>query len=454
MSKKIKFLEDEMIFDSDSTTKSILANRVDEIKLGYEQEKAEPKKVLPNTNFLGIPDKFKAYINEVGGSEYIGSPSFSAGKEEISAFYLGGTFIANTCEKMLTQDPRTVLEIPDSVEDVLKNLNLSIMVDDLKMKCIVPLENIEGWGDTDVSTWEKPIDPASIGQEEVKVIEGNWIVLNGGAVYKGDMQSNLIIKFVPEDLEDFQEIVIDLKPEVSDEPPPDLLTKLYQHWGFESTTQMSRLYYNSSISGGLQLTSTNNPSVTQVDGLLNKAGNYSTGSEDCYCGFTDGLFYSNNSFSLAAWVKLGDTTNQFMTPIIRIPEIKWKNKTYWYELIIGSTVDGNNICIGISDTSVPYEMSDTLEQSLKDTWSLIIVTYEKETETLIVYVNNKQVLESVGDIHPDNRSTQFTLGGYFSNNAFKGQIDDVAIWTNKILTKKEKKMLYNNGSGLPFEDYV
>ena len=71
------------------------------------------------------------------------------------------------------------------------------------------------------------------------------------------------------------------------------------------------------------------------------------------------------------------------------------------------------------DPSIPYEISDTLEQSLKDTWSLIIVTYEKETETLIVYVNNKQVLESIGDIHPYQTNAQFTLGGYFSSFKYK-----------------------------------
>lgn len=229
---KGKFFESGALLDSGVGPKDILVSRVQEMGLGFEQVKVEPEVILPCLNVLGKTTEFAAFVNEVGAPEIIGSPSVCAWLKEVASFYLGGTFVANTCEHLVAQDPRTALAVPAVVKATVAALSLeaAIAQDAGGLKgepMMVPFASITGWDASDLEDEEKWPLPENPKTKAEDTVPGKWVALNGGAATIKD-EGKIVVQFVPEDKLTFAPLFVVIeKPQltVSDSRPEGLVVK-------------------------------------------------------------------------------------------------------------------------------------------------------------------------------------------------------------------------------------
>lgn len=169
-------------------------------------------------------------------------------------------------------------------------------------------------------------------------------------------------------------------------------------------------------------------------------------------------------FSLAVWVKITKEKTQAsdFVPIASLPIIDWDNNFQNLNLQTGVSGDLKTVKVGVyrdSDHS-SYISGEEITDNIENKWFFFVITYRLETSTLIACVNNKKVLElNNGFSNHDNNNGSIRLGGIYQSTStdmsrwFSGYMDELAIWQDKILTKKEMVALYNNGNALAYEDY-
>lgn len=453
MDKK-SFLENEKQVEQDMTAKEILAERVKELGLGYEQVEVEPKVMLPTYNYLGEVDKFEAYENTVGAMQFISNPSFSAESQELSSYYLGGTFVTNTCEKMLTINPLEEPEAPESVVTEVESLDLVGGIEEEGVACIIPLENISGW-DEDLSTWDKPVD------ENGNEIEGEWAVLNGGAVYTGGETATLTISFIPVAKDVFEAVNIEKTMEVAVITDYDLTTGLKHLWtgGKTDTLDLTPVVGDKNITNG----------TYAENRIVYAAGKIDSGF-GCVNNITGAYINSvsqnsSKSSSLSFWIKPEEISDNSLIISSR----------YYYRITTVGTIPGlvtkllnGKIVAEVwgsvltsSEPNIIYSIeSNTIIENGK--WFLITITTDIETSKFSLYVNNKiegsLTIENINLNQPITSGTIYIGKGNTSIPAnyttFKGTIDEIAIWEDRCIGEAEVKGLWNKGNGLPYEQWT
>jgi hypothetical protein len=148
------------------------------------------------------------------------------------------------------------------------------------------------------------------------------------------------------------------------------------------------------------------------------------------------------TFSLAAWVKTVTTSTQFII-------------SYGAPLVAGQNGYGIYIASGqlnfVVDGTASAQSDNTSATFNDGAWHLVILTVNRAGNSILLDVDNVNRLTdtsfSSGSV---DSSFGFQIGARNGGSFFDGDVDEVGVWKNYILTSGDKAALWNGGAGLTF----
>lgn len=215
-------------------------------------------------------------------------------------------------------------------------------------------------------------------------------------------------------------------------------TSLGGHW------KLNEASGNAADSSGNGTTLTNNNTVTFSAAKLGNGGNFTAASSQSFS-VADNNFISTSpdiSFSVQAWAKVTDkSASRFVV------DKSWSEGSFGEFVIyysngrdawVASAANGN---IDLTDLTVGSPSTSTLYH--------LVLTYDAATDTASFYVNAGTPRTATWAGGNSSSTGGFRIGGY-AGNFFNGQIDDVAIWPNRVLSASEVAELFAANAGLDF----
>jgi hypothetical protein len=204
-------------------------------------------------------------------------------------------------------------------------------------------------------------------------------------------------------------------------------------------------YYKMDEASGTTLTDalgSYNGSLTNVTvnqtGKIGKSHLYNGSSS---YGSIAGIPQFNQDFSISCWVKRGGIgTDDF---------IFGRGTTTSKDRALHLGFRENNILTMAfygDDLNTVTKYTDT------SNWHHIVWTYNYTTKEKKIYYDNILVASGIGTGNPNFGTANLILGNapFSSGLFFAGNIDEVGVWVNHILTSDEITQLYNNGNGLTY----
>lgn len=167
-----------------------------------------------------------------------------------------------------------------------------------------------------------------------------------------------------------------------------------------------------------------------------------------YAGFGTWTGFGSGNISISAWFKIESFSGSAMR-IICFPHDDGTTDTPALYFGIHST--GNLISAGCGGS--PYDgYVFTSSAPTLTTWYHILVV--RSTKTTTLYLNGVLIgtATSTGTV---STNPLFYIGRYNANYGqyFDGIVDEVSIWTGRILTNKDAIGLYNGGEGLFYDSF-
>ena len=253
----------------------------------------------------------------------------------------------------------------------------------------------------------------------------------------------------------------EVEPSESTEWPPsggsaDLLTGLVHFWGGGSSTSVLDL--SDAVVGGWALENapdwTGN-AASPAAGIFGGAFGISDSSRYVYS--TSKNFLAADC-SIAFWVK------PLSTPaggarFIRVPTVKAVGYTGWsgtpLEIIAPTPSSWYRLglqCIPGSDPAVSVE-ADAPASFAVGSWNLLVLTWDATAGVASLWANGEKIIEAGGTFVASTNTAHFGIAGASNGNGVPGTYDEIAIWM-RVLGQAEVTALWNNGNGLPFEDWT
>lgn len=216
------------------------------------------------------------------------------------------------------------------------------------------------------------------------------------------------------------------------------LTNLVGHWKFNESSG------NPVDSSTFGTTLTNNNTATFSAGLLSNAINLAAASTQYASAATNANISTAGdiSFSFQSWAKF--TSLAATRPIV---QLTWDESYGQFILFYNA---GNN------DWRV--QMANGATQVIEGTttpstgnWFHFVFTYNASTDALNLYVNGGTPATASYAGGNTTNTGNFKVGALTGSSLYMdGQIDDTAIWTNRVISSGEVATLYNGGVGLNF----
>lgn len=177
------------------------------------------------------------------------------------------------------------------------------------------------------------------------------------------------------------------------------------------------------------------------------------GSSSSYTEVPDSSSLRLTDFTLAAWFQ---TNEDFSAPgyqektIIAnkggfSSEAIGKNMNYGMWIINGYY--GGRIQAGFENANGADVFVQSTKKYNDGRWHYAVVTFDKASSTLTLYVDGVQVAKRITSMKPDSNGTQpFRIGAnsLVLDSHFKGNADEVRVW-NRAITAGEVSNAYQNG---------
>jgi hypothetical protein len=237
-------------------------------------------------------------------------------------------------------------------------------------------------------------------------------------------------------------------------PPPDLLSGLTNYFSFDDSLKPT----HSEIPSDTLNTSYSN--IFYTEGKINKAIITSaTNITNVKCSAADRDLFGAKDFSVSAWINVSALTTQ-NTPsaIFTFAKAKYGgNSTHavWFAI-------SKNWELGIY-FGRPYQTLHSIlvsEQNVlsSNAWHMVSVVSHADG-TAEIYLDGVSIVS--GDI-TDSGNVEFLPspfsiwreGGITLMWTWAGMFDEVSYWADRALSAAEIQALWNNGDGLPFEDWT
>jgi len=229
---------------------------------------------------------------------------------------------------------------------------------------------------------------------------------------------------------------------MADPALPNLTTGLQAWWKLDEESG------NAADAHGSH-TLTNNNTVTFVPGKVGSAAALVIASNHYFSEADTAAFsMGNNDLSFVVWVKFDSVASD------QALFGKWVNSAgdqeYFCRLdsvsgfIDFAIYDGTNFIDDVSDDTT----------ILIDTWYMVVVYHDAANNLIGISVNGSQFITSAtGGTAPGDSTTEFTLGALSTpNNLLGGNLDEVAVWRDRVLLFGDVNWLYNGGNGRTYKD--
>ena len=191
-----------------------------------------------------------------------------------------------------------------------------------------------------------------------------------------------------------------------------------------------------------------NNTVTRATGKQSGAGNFTfSNSEYLNIASNSSLHIGASSFTFCAWVYLASKPTYAYILSKRNEETSERE----YFLDYTSTTDRFRFGVSANGTTNTFVAADTFGAPSTGTWYFLIASYDADTDTLSLSVNNGTANTTAFSNTVFEGTGNFTIGG--GNNTpvifWDGYIDEVGFW-KRVLTTEEKARLYNSGNGITY----
>ena len=221
----------------------------------------------------------------------------------------------------------------------------------------------------------------------------------------------------------------------------DLREGIIGYWSadqYTGTTIISEFGVNGSVS---------NTSVLGGEGIIGEGLDFTTGNHHAILG-TD---YPDFEFvTLNTWIKFPATVKADSHPI-------------FFERPSGSGALRFGIIMrrgGTGDTFTFWVHNPTLSTQVDlteyvDEWVMATINFNSTSQTAKFYLNAEEVA-SINDIEVIETEGSYLYAGWrkaSTQSYYDGLTDEIGLW-NRTLTQEEITLLYNEGEGLPFYDFI
>lgn len=197
---------------------------------------------------------------------------------------------------------------------------------------------------------------------------------------------------------------------------------------------------------GSQNTLTDTNTVTQSDGQIEKAGQFTAAS-------SESLNINNNStlqtgdvdFTFAAWVYMDSKPAAIMDVLSKYAATAGNAEyiMYW-----NNTTDRFNLVVYRATDSPFVAVANTLGAPSTATWYFITAWHDSNADTVNIEINNGGVdsTATTGALQAAGTGN-FAIGALATGSQYwNGRICEVGFW-KRILTLRERFWLYNRGLG-------
>lgn len=237
-------------------------------------------------------------------------------------------------------------------------------------------------------------------------------------------------------------------------PPPDLLSGLTNYWKFED---VSKPAVSSVSADSIHLPSAIN---FNANGKIERCIYTSvTNNSGANCSAAARGLFGARDFSVSIWFKVTALTTQ-NTPSALIKIAKGKigsNSDYEVQLAVSKTWALGLYCERSASAANQILVSaDNVVTS--DTWHHAAVV-SKTDGTAEIYLDSVLVASGSSDLggtltYLDDIFSLFRQYGHSGMWTAAGYIDELCYWADRAISQNEISAIYNNGDGLPFEDWT
>lgn len=237
-------------------------------------------------------------------------------------------------------------------------------------------------------------------------------------------------------------------------------TNLISHWELEET---SSTRYDSTTSNN-DLTSNGTGGVGYNTGKIGNAGDFERGDSD-YLSITDasqtGLDITGDH-SISFWIKWEDALTSGQQANVLMKDSNGANSTRAYSYFFQNV--GGTLTLRCelypSGYSYPGYYAGTINVTPDvGSWVHFVITVDisETTNKVYVYKNGSGVgymtlFDGSGATSIQNSTGIFQIGGNSWQGYSDGLIDEVSIWSGRILNSSDVSTIYNSGNGISYTE--
>ncbi|RED25098.1 putative secreted protein (Por secretion system target) [Flavobacterium cutihirudinis] len=141
------------------------------------------------------------------------------------------------------------------------------------------------------------------------------------------------------------------------------------------------------------------------------------------------------SRTITGWFKAGLPVNSKELDFCLVSYGNETDPNYWFKISLYSK--------GYLDIQFDSKNFSSQENYLSNKWTFFVMTFNEDTNTYCVYIDNVLKLTGTADLYTNGYGNLFRIGKNKSNNYFEGSIDDIGIW-NRVLSPEEIAGLYTS----------
>lgn len=260
----------------------------------------------------------------------------------------------------------------------------------------------------------------------------------------------------------------EIEPSESTAWPPeepvyaDLLTGLAYHYGFGDTG--AGLWESDGGIGGTMELNSRSSATGGIAGKIDGGVAFSAGDGKAYRNVTaetvDGQLLvfgrKNTDWSAAVWLKGTDSadTNDGRRAALELNT----NSGAGYVVTLGTSDGGLPALLYGTPPTAP--LVEGVADILDNSWHLLVATHDTEAEEVALYCDG-QLVGTSGDSALYAGTSGLTAPFFVGRSNWSavalclvGTVDEVALWHGRSISQAEVTALWNDGDGLPFEDWT
>lgn len=229
---------------------------------------------------------------------------------------------------------------------------------------------------------------------------------------------------------------------LSDGQLVSLLTNLIAHWKMDEAS-------GDAIDAHSTHDGVENNGVASTSGVINGARQFiRANSENFAVPDHADLSPADQSFSVAAWVKIGDTTVG-LQHIVDHKNASDDGFACYYNQT------GTSFSLHVQGAGGATNLNHAGVNVSTATWYFVVWVYDHGNQLLKISVDGGAFETTAHTGGITATATDFYLGRYggAATGYLDGELDSVSFWLDRVLSDADVDELYNGGAGLDYDDF-